>query len=202
MQKHCLYCHKLFPKPSNESLFNWINRHKFCSRECKDNFQVKKWVCLFCGKKRTGRKRIYCSRNCAGKDKGFQIGHPAPPNAIKNLTYRFPKGHIPWNKGRKMPFRGKNHWNWKGGKPKQRSSENLSYEDYRKYKDWQKAIFKRDRWTCQICGKQGGEIHADHIKQWILFPRLRYNIDNGRTLCVPCHRKTKTYGKKSKVVPA
>lgn len=197
MKKYCLYCHKLFSKPYNESLFNWENRHKFCSRKCKDNSQIKKRICLLCSKERTGRKRIYCSRNCAGKAKGFQKGHLAPPNAIKNLTYRYPRGHIPWNKGKKWPeMRGKNHPAWKGGKPKVRGKESLSYEEYRKYKDWQKAVFKRDNWECQICGKHGGDLHADHIKPWVVYPKLRFKLDNGRTLCPPCHQKTESYGKK------
>ena len=41
--------------------------------------------------------------------------------------------------------------------------------------------------------------HADHIKDFALFPNLRLDINNGRTLCKSCHRKTDNYGfKKSK----
>ena len=63
------------------------------------------------------------------------------------------------------------------------------------YKLWREAVFKRDNWTCQFCGKRGnGEIHPDHIKPFAFYPELRFAIDNGRTLCVPCHKKTDTWG--------
>lgn len=61
------------------------------------------------------------------------------------------------------------------------------------YKQWRKAVFERDDYTCQWCSKKGVKLNADHIKPWSLYPELRYAIDNGRVLCVPCHMKTPTY---------
>lgn len=61
---------------------------------------------------------------------------------------------------------------------------------------WRKAVFERDNYTCIWCGERGGRLNADHIKPFAYFPELRYAIDNGRTLCVDCHKTTNTYGSK------
>ena len=58
-------------------------------------------------------------------------------------------------------------------------------------------LLKRDDFTCQLCGKRGGTMNADHIKPFAYFPELRTSIENGRTLCEPCHRKTDTFGYKA-----
>lgn len=102
--------------------------------------------------------------------------------------------------GRKSPLKGKrkathpdeiktgcsgeNHWNWKGGI----SSENLRLRQSSEYKAWRDEVFKRDDWTCQICGIRGGYLEADHIKKFSDYPGMRLDVDNGRTLCKNCHK--------------
>lgn len=88
---------------------------------------------------------------------------------------------------------GKNsHW-WKGGV----SSENIKFRASIEYRLWREAIFARDGWICVHCGQRGGKLNADHIKPFSQFPELRLALDNGRTLCEKCHRKTPTFGSKS-----
>lgn len=58
---------------------------------------------------------------------------------------------------------------------------------------WRKAVFKRDDFTCQGCRARGVFLNADHILPFSLHPELRWEIENGRTLCRPCH---KIYGAK------
>lgn len=134
------------------------------------------------------------------------------------------RGQIPWNKGKphteetkkKMkgsshhltPNKGKHHseetrkkmseshkgeksGNWKGGV----TPINLKIRMSLEYKLWRESVFKRDNYTCLWCGTKGN-INADHIKRFSEYPELRFAIDNGRTLCVPCHKTTETYGNK------
>ena len=83
---------------------------------------------------------------------------------------------------------------WKGGV----TSINAAIRGSKEYILWRKSVFERDNYTCIWCLVRGGELHADHIKPFAYFPELRFAIDNGRTLCVSCHRTTDTYGNKAK----
>jgi len=92
--------------------------------------------------------------------------------------------------------------NWRGGI----YPENKRIRGSSDYKIWRDKVFERDNFTCQICTKRGGTLNADHIKPFSQFPELILEINNGRTLCVPCHKKTETYGwkiynKLSPVIP-
>jgi 5-methylcytosine-specific restriction endonuclease McrA len=73
---------------------------------------------------------------------------------------------------------------------------------------WRKTIFERDDYTCQMCGKRGDRLNADHypkaLSELISEHKIRsysdarncselWDINNGRTLCVPCHKTTETY---------
>jgi len=94
--------------------------------------------------------------------------------------------------------RGANHWNWKGGI----TPNNEKLRKCLEYKRWRRAVFERDNYTCQFCEKKNevsGQLQADHIKPFAYYPELRFELDNGRTLCIGCHKTTSTYKKHFKI---
>lgn len=80
----------------------------------------------------------------------------------------------------------KRYWLWKG-------------EDYidpvtrkrnqRKHRKWSKAVLSRDGFTCQDCKVQKVKLHAHHLisLRECIDTNLEFQVDNGITLCVPCH---------------
>ena len=91
--------------------------------------------------------------------------------------------------------KGDKNPSWKGGITPTNQLIRTSLE----YKLWRESVFKRDNYTCIWCGARNGNgktvvLNADHIKPFALYPELRFAIDNGRTLCIPCHKTTDTYG--------
>lgn len=75
---------------------------------------------------------------------------------------------------------------------KQKRKKYLETTDYRntpEYKEWRLSVFERDNFTCADCDIKGGGLNAHHIKKFKDFPKDRYKINNGTTLCIKCHRK-------------
>lgn len=60
------------------------------------------------------------------------------------------------------------------------------------YKQWRINVWKRDNYKCKMLNKDcGGRIEAHHILGWTLYPELRYEINNGITLCHLHHPRKK-----------
>jgi len=63
---------------------------------------------------------------------------------------------------------------------------------------WISAVHAKCDYTCQDCGADGNKeevyLVAHHIKSWAEHPDLRFDVNNGTTLCVPCHELVH-YGK-------
>jgi len=76
------------------------------------------------------------------------------------------------------------------GKPRWRERSIPGYEK------WRRAVLRRDKYTCQNCGKTNCVLHVHHIKSFAQYPELRLTVRNGITLCRECHiHKHRTEGK-------
>ena len=53
-------------------------------------------------------------------------------------------------------------------------------------RNWREEVLARDGRKCVSCGATQ-DLHAHHIIPWAAEPLLRISLDNGVTLCQPCH---------------
>ncbi len=148
-------------------------------------------------------KEILCACGCGGtllnmskegREKKFIHGHNKPNTGnkhsqeTKDKISKKKKGR-PLTEEHKRKVRenngqrGEKNINWKGGI----TSTNEKIRKSLEYKLWAKAVKERDNYTCQICGQRGGYLESDHIKPFCEFVELRFDLDNGRTLCADCH---------------
>jgi len=102
---------------------------------------------------------------------------------------------------------GKDHPCWKDEKKRPLYGSIRELYEYRKWRD---SIFERDNYICILCGKRGGDIQADHFPKMFIdiitenkidtIERAQgcdalWNLQNGRTLCIKCHRGTFNWGR-------
>lgn len=131
--------------------------------------------------------------NISGIGKGFHGKHS---EKTKKKISEAKKGKAIKSRGIPRPqIRGENHSCWKGGIAR-------DYDRVRniEWATWRKAVFKRDNYTCQVCGKKNCELHPHHLIQVRELLKKNeskiYDINNGLTLCIDCHKKVH-YGKEA-----
>lgn len=187
--------------------FASVNKgQSFCSKKCCDTFKKGRPVpsrrkrvscaCVICGniyERTASNPGKFCSKGCwsvrnppkeykcAGCDVVFIARSSSNPRYCSRGCYA---------RHKRVICTGPNSHRWKGGKTK----INQILRGRADYDDWRETVFTRDCFTCQQCGarSQKGKsvyLHAHHIKGWADYPDLRYEVSNGMTLCVPCHRK-------------
>jgi len=133
---------------------------------------------------------------------GFQKGHTPwikgkhHTEEAKGKVREARRGKVSNSKGKKWSLesrerrRGEGNPNWRGGRNKKRRSY---HSTDRNYIEWRKKIFEYDNYTCWVCEERSGngyrfEIMAHHLYSWVEYPKLRYSVRNGITLCKECHK--------------
>lgn len=84
-------------------------------------------------------------------------------------------------------FSGENNPNWRDGSTEEVQLARTSQE----YTNWRSSVFARDSMTCQCCGHVGptggAGMNAHHKYNFSKYKELRYDVDNGITMCRGCH---------------
>lgn len=142
---------------------------KFCSYACRGKWRSENWL----GDRHpnwTGGKRVKTCEQCGNE---FRQRKNQPITTFK--VQKYCSQECAW---KAQDVSGANNPNWRGGVAKSRG---------RQHGRWVDAVIARDNAQCQHCGIKGVEMHAHHIKPYKEYPSLRYELDNGITLCYQCH---------------
>lgn len=195
----CEACHKEYHKGG--SMAGRVKHHNYCSFACKSTGRRIIVRCLTCGKDFerlkswvSEGKKDYCSFACANQ--GMRVVKPILTCAFCGGQFeRYP------SEIKKMSERGYTHvfCNHKCraamiaaqfNPPRPYAGPHTSApRNGRKIQEWRKAVFERDNYTCQDCGATDVLLCGHHIKPYILYSALRYDVSNGQSLCYPCHEK-------------
>lgn len=211
IKKECTVCHGDFLKGKTESGTHFLSR-KYCSHSCYSK-SLK-------GKKLTPFSEEH-KRKIGATNSIILKGKKHPENCSHCVKLR---GKNPWNKGKKGTQtlslesrkklselnKGANSYLWKGGI----TPLVMQIRGCLEYRQWRTDIFERDNYSCQECGACSGNgkkviLNADHVKTFsTIFHENKissleeaincsefWELNNGRTLCVGCH-KMKTWGNK------
>ncbi len=184
--KLCHSCNKIIDRPISLT----PGEFSFCNHKCYSEYKAK----LFSGDSNPrwngGEAKFnckVCDKHCQRKKYGKKIN--------KYCSIRCSA------KDRGTYQRGKNHPMWKNLGGEKRSTNPIRRKA--KYREWQKAVLVRDKYTCRDCGEKR-KLETHHIKPLIKMVEAYkskygkinpdddyfYRIKNGKTLCQICHRKT------------
>jgi len=174
--------------PWNKGMKGWTNSGSFVSEKMKGKNNP------FYGKQHTeeSKRKMYLNnpmrndpevrKKVSDALRGRKISEEHKEKASKAMKERVANGI---------------HNFWKGGISKYYSELNHSLRN-NQWRTWRKKVFERDDYTCQECGARCGNgkavvLHPHHtiavvdcIRQGNI--NLIYDIDNGKTVCIECHR--------------
>jgi hypothetical protein len=214
ISKICIVCSKEFIKPKSCGLPEWFGCERrpkgrlFCSKSCQGKHRAKTSII---GKPFT-KERHYIPPTAFKKGQRpsikteFKKGQVAWNKNLGGTDYLSDEVR------KKMSYWGDKHGegtpNWRGGTTKL----GQLIRSQRIYYHWRTECFQRDNWACVNCGEKrsvGNRVilHWDHIKPFYKILEENkittveqakeckelWDITNGRTLCIPCHKQTPSY---------
>ena len=215
--KQMLYSHRNFCSQSCSGKFRYqnnqlcresINRRLFlkkCDR-CMELFQAKTGnrircekccVCKNCGKQMPNASDDFCGFSCSGKWKYKNNNKVKLALLMGSCSQKRGPAISKAKTGKpRYNMRGIKNHRWKGGVYKtERNAEMAKVE----YHQWRRAVFSRDQFKCmnKNCKSGSTKLHAHHVVPWKDNKDKRYDVSNGITVCVQCHKAVHSKNKHS-----
>lgn len=178
--KQCKKCEASFSLPP------WLAKvSNFCSKDCRYSFLNKKQSrmrdCITCKsvfEKTSATTGKFCSKECYWNSKTRRKDYKCESctqviSPVKGV--RFCRACMG------AQNTGVNHPRWIVDRSQlaKRQVRNDSA-----YREWRKQVWLRDNFACKIANPDCvGRIEAHHILVWKDYPELRYEVNNGITLC-------------------
>lgn len=135
-----------------------------------------------------GNKYALGHKNCLGRKLSIETRQKISEALIRKKN-SLGRKHTEETKRKLSEYSGERNSRWKGGITPLRQKILNSVE----YRNWRKAVFERDNYTCQMCGQRGGKLQPHHTKSFSKYPELRFEVNNGIVLCIDCHKLTDSY---------
>lgn len=179
----------------------WLSKtQRFCSCRCRaknksDKSKLKNTVnCLVCKNDfiKLSKSKGFCSLSCYWKSQIVKGDKPKCLDCFKKLSAHkcircsscLAKFHT-----------GERHHNWIQDRTKLKDDSKERWGQL--HKEWSKNVKNRDGWKCKISdGDCSGRLESHHILGWSEHPNLRYEINNGITLCQAHHPRKRAEEKR------
>lgn len=185
----------------------------YCSQQCAGRAKRRgmQKTCPICGTEfySSMQRKKFCSRACkvANDRKQYVPNVPVLCDGCGKVTYKWPNMIGKFAKSfcshacrMRYYASGSRNSKWKGGI----TSLRKRVRELSEYKTWQLTILERDQFTCQLCARKGGILHAHHAIPFAVLLasavtlvgrsveairsfRPLWNPKNGITVCGACH---------------
>lgn len=194
--KICLQCSDEYYNKNKVSLSNWVMR-RFCSKACsqigrKHSAATKaKMRKAKLGKKASKETLLIMSKAQKGKKHHWGFAFFTGKKHTRETCKKMSDVHLgkiasETTKEKMRVCRGEEHHRWIKDRTKLVTNEKKHLCS--RYKEWMKSVRDRDKWTCRIADNNcKGRLETHHILRWSKFPELRYEVNNGITLCAFHH---------------